>query len=346
MSDARANLLLAMFRKPRVRDDAGRVHELFDPADGSGDRELAETCAIVVGSSEAVPGLTSRLEAPDVIVLLCAAFAPMAAMFLLPALGVSNLPSWGSMVVMAPTMLVVMAVWRHSARRRTAATLFATLVGHGRCPVCAYRIADLAPGEAGLAVCPECSSSWRCDRFDQAARAGSRQEHQGARHSEPGMGRWFGILGPGIKDASGAMRLLADLRSAGRSDPDLRRLAARLSRQTLAVRSVTALAWLVAGGFVLWRMFHASGGASVTNVMMLAAGFAFCLFGAAMARQQWMGRSRMLADVTAQAIREDGRCPACLARSPGASDISAPFECTGCRVVWGPLFTTHSVRRT
>jgi ribosomal protein L37AE/L43A len=70
----------------------------------------------------------------------------------------SSLVLFGPMSVMVVIASCIIPIL--SARRKRWERLERVMIAHGRCPHCGFGIGGLARDDAGLVVCPECSSAW------------------------------------------------------------------------------------------------------------------------------------------------------------------------------------------
>jgi hypothetical protein len=344
MNDGPRNLGLESFRSPRVTDDAGREHRLFDMTDlqPDSDPELVQLSARVATSVSASPSIFAKLDFADTLIFLAAVLLPLVAIAGAAAIGASaGVMQYLPAIAVLAGMMLLMPFMRRRLLRRRAHTLVATLTAYGRCPACAYCIAAGLPDERGLLLCPECAAVWRVDRFVGWRALEPAAASPDAGHVAPPQKLCFGINGT-VRDFEGAARPLADVRAAAARAADLGALARDLLSQTRARRWLTALGLLAGMLFMAWRAFEAvsSVPAPAGSIMSVvgAVGSTIALpFFAWSAYNLLAGRSQLSSARTARIIREHDRCPCCLGRLSRASAFNEVTACPGCLVVWGPV---------
>lgn len=330
---------LDAFSVPTIRDDAGVEREIFNPmAVGETDPEVRElSVRIVLHDQQSHQTLGSKV---DLAMFLPMTLAPVAAIVLTQALGISMAGPLGPILVFAPMMAAVVPLMRRRMRRRMAEKTRDTLLGCGRCPACAYAAAAIPPDPAdGLLHCPECDARWRPDRFT-ALPSIPPPADQAFEHAGPDKIGSRALLGAAlVHDARGAVRRLGDFRAR----PDLRPVAAEIAAATRVRRTWTTLGWALLFTLIIAsQAYSLRSGVSnaglqwgLYSFLPMVGALMFVVLGAARVRASWLGRSLRCSTVAAEILRRHGRCPACLEPLHDAPP-GEPVPCPRCHALWPP----------
>lgn len=332
---------------PRILDDAGVEHELFDPHSADQDPTVVDLSLRILEEHRRPKGWNSRVSSVEMIGPFAGAFGLMIAQ----SAGVlTGLGSLGAPLALFPGLMAGRWLTWRAVRAECAELTRTTLMAFGRCPACAYAIGDLERDASGLIRCPECRAAWKAERLGPVsspppgAAAASRWS-------------WMDLM-PTVTDRAGRLRRLADPAAAAARRPELDGLAARV-RAATRVRRWSGLALYLAAPFVLfaiplsmqWGMAAAPAwaaggpppglgalmGAGSWNGLFATVAFAVTLFmGARLGWREFRGRGGLSASMTRRMALGDGRCPACLERMFDADSrgIEIAPRCGACGAVW------------
>lgn len=332
---------------PRVLDDTGVEHELFDPHDTDQDPAVVDLSLRILEEHRRPKGWNARGSSVEMIGPIASFFGLMIAQ----GTGVlTGLGSLGAPLAMFPGLLAGRWLTWRVTRAECADLTRTTLMAFGRCPACAYTIGDLERDASGLIRCPECRAAWKAERLGPVSAPPSA--------AASASGRLGLELMPTVTDRAGALRRLANPFAAAVGRPELGTLAVRVRRETRA-RRWAGFALFLAAPFVLfaillsmqWGMaaapVWAAGGAlpgpgaatgtGTWNGLFTMFAFAFALFVCGrLAWRELRGRGGLSASVTRRTVLAEGRCPACLDRifDPSARGGEMAPRCRACGGVW------------
>jgi len=245
------------------------------------------------------------------------------------------LPVCGALIGGAALRAVVLRLLTDggSARGLTGVALsLPTVVAHGHCGACGYRVADVPCGTDGFHTCAECGAEWHRERMVSAGLTPTDRVaalRRTASLSRQGDSGWFDDRGVGLSAAYRWPRGL--LRSV--TPPHAADARTELNRRLgLAVRIFVACVWAVAAG--LWTVFAVAWGRRSATTGELA-GWGIGLAVMAGVVHILARMARMQAPDVRATVLMHGLCPSCWTVIRGSRvEFDGCVTCTGCRAAW------------